>query len=537
MLREKLRGILEEAAGETGLAFSLVAPPRPDQGDYATNLPLVLAKVRGQNPMTFAAELAAKISDPAFEARLVGGRLAIIEKVEVAPPGFLNITLSQTVLQSKLERILTKPHTYGSDTKGGKKIQLEFISANPTGPLTLANGRGGFFGDVLARILVMRGFQVEREYYVNDAGNQVRMLCLSVLAAGGLVPDDEVYYHGDHITDWAKTRKDILEEEKDNPEKLGRIIAEEFLENFIQPAVQNMEVAFDRWTSEYKDIREKGFVDKFLDLAKSKNLVYESEGATWLKTTEFGDDKDRVLVTSDKFPTYFLVDAGHYLETKERGFDAKINILGADHYGYVSRIQAVAKIAGIEKSDVVVMQLVHLLANGEQQLMSKRKGVFVTIDDLIKEVGLDAVRYFFLEKNPETHINFDVELAKKRTKENPVYYIQYAHARLASIFRKGAELPLTFDIKLLTSESERNLLRKLIQFPDVVEDIAEDYRVSRIVHYAHELAQLFHSFYEKNRILDAEPGVKEVRIALAAATQFVLARTLGVLGMKAPDEM
>src|SRR3989344_2886089 len=522
MLREKLRGILEEAAGETGLAFSLVAPPRPDQGDYATNLPLVLAKVRGQNPMTFAAELAAKISDPAFEARLVGGRLAIIEKVEVAPPGFLNITLSQAVLQSKLERILTNPHTYGSDTKGGKKIQLEFISANPTGPLTLANGRGGFFGDVLARILVMRGFQVEREYYVNDAGNQVRMLGLSVLAAGGLVPDDEVYYHGDHITDWAKTRKDILEEEKDNPEKLGRIIAEEFLENFIQPAVQNMEVAFYRCSSDYKDIREKGFVDKFLDLAKSKNLVYESEGATWLKTTEFGDDKDRVLVTSDKFPTYFLVDAGHYLETKERGFDAKINILGADHHGYVSRIQAVAKIVGIEKSDVVVMQLVHLLANGEQQLMSKRKGVFVTIDDLIKEVGLDAVRYFFLEKNPETHINFD---------------IQHAHARLASIFRKIAEPISAFDVKNLSSDSERALLRKLIQFPDIIEDIAIDYRISRLVHYAHELAQIFHYFYEKNRIIDAEPGVKEARIALASATQFVLKKTLEILGMGAPEEM
>ena len=538
MLREKLRKILETAAGTPDLSFSLEAPSRAEFGDYSTNLPLVLAKKLGTKPMDVASELTAKISDSvAAESRLVNGRSDIIKKIEPAPPGFLNITLSDSVLQSKMERILSNPHTYGEDTKGGKKIQLEFISANPTGPLTLANGRGGFFGDVLGKVLKMRGYVVEREYYVNDAGNQVRMLGLSVLAAGGLVPDDEVYYHGEHITDWAKNRSGILNEKKDNPEELGRVVAEEFLENFIQPATQNMEVAFDRWTSEYKDIREKSYVDKFLDLAKSKNLVYEKDGATWLKTTDFGDDKDRVLITSDSFPTYFFVDAGHYLETKERGFDIKINILGADHHGYVSRIQAVAKIVGIEKSDVVVMQLVHLLANGEQQLMSKRKGVFVTIDDLIKEVGLDAVRYFFLEKNPETHINFDIELAKKQSKENPVYYIQYAHARLASIFRKIAEPISAFDVKNLSSDSERALLRKLIQFPDIIEDIAIDYRISRLVHYAHELAQIFHYFYEKNRIIDAEPGVKEARIALASATQFVLKKTLEILGVKVPDEM
>ena len=503
----------------------LEASPKPDLGDYASNLPLALAKERGVSPMKLAEEIAAKISD------------GMVSRITAAPPGFLNIRLTEAAQKKVLDEILSRGDKFGDADSKSEKIQVEFISANPTGPLTMANGRGGFFGDVLSRVLESQGYEVEREYYINDAGNQVRMLGLSVLASGGLVADSEDYYHGEHIASWTAAHRESLETKKDDPETLGRMAAADFLAEFIKPAVeQKMKIHFQHWTSEQADIREKGYVDRALALFKEKGLVIEKDGAVWLKTTAFGDDKDRVLVTSDGFPTYFLVDAGHYMEAKERGL-AKINILGADHHGYVSRIQAVAKIIGLSRSEVIVMQLVRLLENGKEARMSKRKGMFVTIDDLIHEVGLDVVRYFFLEKNPETHIDFDIELAKKQSKENPVYYIQYAHARLCSIFRKGALVPAQFQISALASDSERGLIRKLTAFPEILEDIAADYRVSRLVHYAYDLAHTFHIFYEKNRILDADGEVKDARMALAAATQIVLKKTLDILGMGAPSEM
>ncbi len=526
MLREQLKRILREAAGlDAGADFSLDAPPKPEYGDYATNLPILLAKKKEKNPLAVAEELAKNI------------RHELIEGISVVPPGFLNIHLADSARQAAINEVLEKKEFFGDGDKKSEKIQVEFISANPTGPLTLANGRGGFYGDVLSRVLESQGFEVEREYYINDAGNQVRMLGLSVLAAGGLTPGSEDYYHGEHIASWAEAHHEALDARKDDPETLGRMVAADFLAEFIKPAVeQKMKIHFQRWTSERADIREKGYVDRALALFKERGLVVESDGAVWLTTTSFGDDKDRVLVTSDGLPTYFLVDAGHYVEAKERGF-AKINILGADHHGYVSRIQAIAKIIGLSKSEVIVMQMVRLVEEGKETRMSKRKGVFVTIDDLIHEVGLDAVRYFFLEKNPETHIDFDIELAKKQSKENPVYYIQYAHARLCSIFKKGAVVPAQFEISALNSDSEKALIRKLIAFPEVLEDIAADYRVSRLVHYAYELAHAFHLFYEKNRILDAEGEVKDARMALAAAAQIVLKKTLDILGMEAPNEM
>lgn len=531
MLREKLKRILIEASGAAeGILFSLEVPPRPEYGDYATNLPLSVAKASGKNPMDVANEIAAKISDPA------------IKKVVAAPPGFINITLSQEILASKLERILSNPHTYGEgNTKAGKRIQVEFISANPTGPLTLANGRGGFLGDVLSKVLIMQGAHVEREYYVNDAGNQIRTLGASILRAAGMesgsVDEDTEYYRGDYIEDWAQKN---LEKIKNIhlPEEIGRIAAKDFLKALIQqPIEEKMKIHFDRWTSEYADLHETGLVQKAIQIFKDQNLVDSKEGAEWLKTTEFGDDKDRVLITADGFPTYLAADAGHYLETVERGFQKKILILGADHHGYVRRLQAVAKIIGLPESEIIIMQLVKLTRGGEEVRMSKRRGVYVTIEELLDEVGVDAARYFFLEKNPETHINFDMDLAKKKSKENPVYYIQYAYARLASIFRKSSLEPKSVSINVLHSDSERALLMELLRFPDVIEDSAMDYRVSRIVHYAYELAHAFHLFYEKNRILDAEEHVKNARLALALAAQHVLKRTLSILGMSAPDEM
>ncbi|MBI2054760.1 MAG: arginine--tRNA ligase [Candidatus Sungbacteria bacterium] len=526
-MREKLRNILKKIAGiGDDIQFSLSEPPRPEYGDYATNLPLVLAKDRKENPMKLAAALKGKLLDD------------LIEKVEVAAPGFLNITLTSKAKESAFHEILGSGENYGNQRTSSEKIQVEFISANPTGPLTLANGRGGFFGDVLSKVLETRGYEVEREYYINDAGNQVRTLGLAILASTGLVPDSEEYYRGEHISEWAGEHKDECVTLKDDPEALGKKVAADFLRTMIQPAVEEkMKIKFDRWTSEDTNLHKAGYVGRFLELAKSNGLVYENENAQWLKTTDFGDDKDRVLVTSDGFLTYLLADGGHYLETKERGFDRKILILGADHHGYIGRIQAVAQIVGLLKSEVVIMQLVRLMEGGVERRMSKRKGVYVTIDELIDEVGLDAVRYFFLEKNPETHIDFDIALAKKHSKENPVYYVQYAHARIASIFRKGAVMPDKFDFSLLSSDSEKTLISKLVRFPEILEDIAGDYRISRLVHYVYELANAFHVFYEKNRILDAEDNIKEARTSLAVATQIVLKRALWLLGMSAPEEM
>ncbi|MBI2096668.1 MAG: arginine--tRNA ligase, partial [Candidatus Sungbacteria bacterium] len=507
MLRARLKRILQEAAGIDAVAdFSLDAPPKTEYGDYATNLPLVLAAKDKQDPMSVAAMLAQEISD------------ASLEKVEIAPPGFLNLYLSRDAKQAALEEILVKAKQYGDRATKAEKIQVEFISANPTGPLTLANGRGGFFGDVLSQVLATQGYTVGREYYINDSGNQVRTLGLAVLAAGGLVPDNEAYYRGDHISRWAKSHTELLSSLKEKPEDLGRAVAADFMDQLIKPAIENkMKIHFDRWTSEYIDIYQKGLHTQALEFFKQGGYVYEGEGALWLSTTVFGDDKDRVLVTSDGLPTYLLMDSGHYLETKERGFQAKINLLGADHYGYVPRIQAAAQILGFKNSKVIVMQLVRLVEGGQEMRMSKRKGIYVTIDELIADAGLDAVRYFFLEKNPETHIDFDVELARKQSKENPVYYIQYAHARLASIFRKESMTPADFDVAALATDSEKALIKRLIQFSDALEDTALDCRVSRLVHYAYELARDFHLFYEKNRILDAAGGTKSARVALALA--------------------
>lgn len=529
-ISEALRAVLAEnrAADLAVPDFLVSASENPARGDYAANAALVAARLLKKNPMELAAEIAAVLKERHAD---------FFASVEAALPGFINVRISDSIRGRALNEILEKREKYGGREASGRRIQVEFISANPTGPLTLANGRGGFFGDVLSNVLETQGFSVEREYYVNDAGNQVRTLGLAILVSLGLSPDSEEYYRGEYISAWAEAHREIAEENIKDPEYIGRAAAGDFISSMIKPSVEEkMRIRFDRWTSEYADIRQKGYVGKALAFFESKNLVYEAEDAKWLKTTEFGDDKDRVLVTADGLPTYFLADAGHYLETKERGMD-KINILGADHHGYVSRIQAVAKIIGIERSDIIVMQLVRLVENGKEIRMSKRKGVFVTIGELIDEVGLDQVRWFFLEKNPETHIDFNMKLAKTRSKENPVYYIQYAHARMASLGRKGLAVPERFDFSALASPEERALVSLLLRFPEILEDIATDFRVSRLIRYVYDLAHAFHLFYERHRIIDTEEPERSGRMALASAAKIVLKKSFSLLGISAPEEM
>ncbi|KKW17911.1 MAG: arginine--tRNA ligase [Candidatus Sungbacteria bacterium GWC2_49_10] len=534
-MRNEIEALIRDAASglygsETVPPFSVVPPDDPAHGDYASNVALSISKIVKRSPMEIAKEITAQLKSRGFS------------NSDIASPGFINIFIPEEALRSEMKKILTEKEGYGQSSEKKGNIQVEFISANPTGPLTLGNGRGGFYGDVLSNVLAHQGYSVEREYYVNDAGNQVRTLGLSVKAILGVVPDDESYYHGAHIEEWVAGHEKLVEEMPD-AEELGKNVARDFLARFIKPAVEKkMNIRFDRWTSEDNDVRENGYVDKVMEIFRARNLVYEGDGATWLKTTEFGDDKDRVLITSDGYPTYFFVDAAHHLETRERGISHKINILGADHHGYVSRIKAVADILGYEKVEWIVMQLVRLVSGGKEVRISKRKGTFVTIDELIEEVGVDAARYFFLERAPETHMDFDLDLARERSVKNPVYYVQYAHARMCSLSEKAgvplqAGAPSAGSFELLKSPDEFSLIKKLIQFLEVVEDIAKDYHVHRLPRYAYELARAFHNFYEKERIIGEDTKLTSARLALVQAAQIVLRNTLNLMGISAPEKM
>ncbi|MBI2056589.1 MAG: arginine--tRNA ligase [Candidatus Sungbacteria bacterium] len=536
MIRAELRSAIAASAArlfgkEQVPDFSLEAPENPEHGDYAANIALLLAKKLGKNPLEVADALAADLKNSQWAASVAG-------------PGFLNFKISPMFLEKEFKEILKRKEKYGSAPAKSKKIQVEFISANPTGPLTLANGRGGFLGDALANIFLRAGYKTEREYYVNDAGNQIVTLGKSLLAVAGVIPEEEQFYKGEYIKTWAAGHASIIKKFKNNPESLGKAAAEDFLKNIKKVIEKKSGIRFDRYTSEDRDIHKKGFAKKAFELFQKKGLMYEKEGAQWLKTTDFGDDKDRVLMTSEGYPTYFLADAGHYLETKLRKFDAKINIVGPDHYGYVKRIQAAAEIIGLEESEVIVTQAIRLMHGTEEVKMSKRKGEFVEFEELVDEVGHDTARYFFLEKSPHTHIDFDLNLARERSTKNPVYYIQYAYVRAQSILKKaessrpkskraGAKKTL----ELLQTVEERALVKKLIQFPEIIEDTAKDFAVHRVTRYLLLLARAFHNFYEKNRVITADADLTRARIELDKAVVIVLGIALDVLGVSKPKKM
>ncbi len=528
----KIKKILDSALGRDSLSsLEIRVPDQESLGHYAANAAFLIAREEKKAPGKIAAELVKKIEKAA--------PLNFFEKVEATPNGFINFWLSADALRGELQEILQKKEKYGtSDVHKGKKIQVEFISANPTGPLTLANGRGGFFGDALANVLATCGGKVEREYYVNDTGNQIITLGKSVLAAAKKIPDEEKFYKGAYVTDWARVhQKEIKGSEE--PLKLGQKVAAELFEGIRKAIEEKAQIQFDRWTSEEKEVRQKGFVEKALALFKKKELVYEAEGAVWLKTTEFGDDKDRVLITSAKYPTYFLADAGHFLETSTRGFKEKVLVLGPDHYGYVSRINVAAKLVGIKEFYPVVTQAVRLVEDGKEVKMSKRKGEFVTLEELIDEVGSDVARFFFLQVAPESHMDFDMGLAKEHSSKNPVYYVQYAYVRARKILaRANYQLPISnCPISALTTEPELKLIRTLIQFPEFIEEASSNRRVHRLAHFAVAVARELHAFYEKERVIDAPEGEREARLVLVQGAVIVLENILTLLGTSKPEEM
>ncbi len=510
-----------------GAVFSVSTPDEPEHGDYASNVAMVAAKSLRKNPKEVAEELAGKLRAGNF-ARSMG-------HIEVAGPGFLNFWIKRDALISGLQRnIVSKSpkKLFSAPKKSVQKIILEFVSANPTGPLTMANGRGGFYGDVLANILERAGHKVTREYYINDTGNQIKLLGESILAAEGNPPaggpDREELYKGEYI--------------KELKGKSAKQAAALLLKN-IKRSLKNAGIAFDVWFSEEKNLHKTGELKKTLELLLKKKMLKEFEGALWLGKPDAGG---AVLIKSDGSPTYFLADlAYHYDKFIKRKFSTAINIWGADHHGYIARMRNGVEALGVspDRLHIIIMQLVRLTSGGKEVRMSKRAGNFVTLDELLEMVGADAARWFFLERSPDTHMDFDLDLARERSKKNPVYYVQYAHARACSILRKAKNLSAvrrtkTIDYDLLADAREIALIKMLLRLPEVIEDIAGDYQVQRLPKYAYELARSFTDFYEHCLVIDKEKNeLTRARLALVSATQKVLADTLSLMGIDAPEEM
>ncbi|MFA7319639.1 MAG: arginine--tRNA ligase [Parcubacteria group bacterium] len=500
-------------------------------GDFTTNVAMSLGRLAKKNPLEVANALSLVIGQQSLTK-------AIFDKVEVVAPGYLNFYLSKKYLQDKVAEINEQQEKFGDNNIGqGIKINNEFISANPTGPLHLGNGRGGFYGDSVSKILKKSGFEVTNEYYVNDAGEQVVKLGHSVLK------DSEAVYGGEYIDELNKR----LESKTKDPIAIGVLATHIILEEYIKKTVQEkMKIEFDSWISESIDLGAKnfgGYVDKAVEILNEKGLTFEEEGALWLKTTKFGDDKDRVLQKSNRQKTYFASDCGYLLNKKERNFDNLIEIWGADHHGYVNRFRAAAQALGFKKEQVrfIIVQLVKLVKNGKEVRMSKRAGNVVYIDDLIEKVGHDVTRFFFLMYSPDTHMNFDLGLAEEHSEKNPVFHVQYAHARICSILGKAADLGINAekaDLTKLVHEKELLLVRELDKFPALVAEVAQSYEVHKLPYYAIRLADKFHSFYNDLKVIDADdPELTAARLKLIAATKIVLREVLRLIGVSSPDRM
>ncbi len=523
MIRQKIKKTIKEL---TGIEAKVERQNNTEYGDYSTNLAMVFAKNFKKNPIETANLLVEKIKKSDKD---------IFEKIEVAHPGFINFFISKEYFQNQIHEILKQGKDFGKNSLLKDKVNVEFISANPTGPLTLGNGRGGFCGDVLANILEKSGCRVTREYYINDVGEQIKKLGHSVIG------DSNAVYKGDYIY---QLRNEIKEKD---PEKAGEQASKYVLKKMIKPTVKKMGINFDVWSSE-KELYKKNEVEKALNSLLRKKLAYRKDNALWFKSSFFGDDKDRVLVKSNGQFTYLASDIAYLKNKINRGFDKLIYFWGADHHGYVKRIESAGRSFGLdsEKIAIIVMQLVRLFEGNKEIRMSKRAGKYFTIDKLIDEVGLDVARFFFLTKSPETHLNFDLRLAKEQSEKNPVYYLQYAYARISSILRKTKDeknlstaknKKQQIDYKLLSHSSELRVIRQLIGFPEVIEDIGKDYQVQKLPQYSIDLAADFHRFYSSCQVLTRDQGLRNARINLALATKTVLKNSFDLMGISSPEKM
>jgi len=551
-MKKELAGIIQRAVVELvakeKLAVddniplpSIESPKERRFGDYSTNIAMILAKKAKMAPRYLAAMVIEELGD--------GGGL--IKKAEVAGPGFVNIFINQTGMLDVLKKIESAGDDFGKTDFGqGKKVQIEFISANPTGPLHVGHGRNAIFGDTLAKIMKAAGFDVQKEYYVNDAGLQIQKLGRSTYLRyrellGDKIEIPEEHYVGDYIIDVAK---ELLKQkgddltEKDIPD-IALYSAEKILDS-IKRDCEKSGVVFDNWFLE-KSLHDSGIIDKTLAWLKKKEIGYDENGAFWFKTEPYGDDKNRVLVKSDGQKTYFAADVAYHADKYNRGFDLVINVWGADHHGYIGRMKAAVLALGREKDDldILLIQLVTLIKDGKVRQMSTRSGKFITLRQLLDDVGRDALRYFYLMRRHDAQLEFDVDLAVEQSNKNPVFYAQYMHARICSIFQKAEKEKVDIsgigraDFSLLKLPEERELARHLMEFPRLVAKAAEFREPHRLISYIHTLASMFHHYYHHNRVISKESDLTLARLALCSGCRQVLNNALGLAGITAPMVM
>jgi arginyl-tRNA synthetase len=552
MLKQELASCLRQAVAEAQQkgALALAAlpemliehPQNPEHGDFASGLPLKLARTMRMSPMAIAEKVSEHIVPPTQ-----------IERLWIAAPGFINFTLRENWLRTQVGPILAEGESYGDiDLGKGKRVQVEFVSVNPTGPLHVGHGRGAVLGSTLANVLTASGCTVEKEYYINDMGNQIDNFGRSLYARYQQCLDKEAAmppdgYYGNYMIDLAKE----IAREQDNrllglPEsEAASQLAEVGIAKILQRIKEDLEllnVNFDTWFSE-RSLYQGGQYNKAMELLQSGGYIAKKENATWFESSSLGEDKDNVLVRSDGSPTYFASDiAYHYNKFVERKFDWVIDIWGADHQGHVPRMKAMLKALGQdpEQLKVILCQLVTLRRGQEIVKVSKRSGEIITLREVIDEVGSDACRFLFLARSADSQMDFDLELAKRQSADNPVYYVQYAHARIASIIRLAEQRKVDYsqgDVSLLTTEPELTLIRRLILLPEIVERVALTLEPHHLPYYAQDLATVFHSFYKQCRVVSKDEALTKARLKLVRATQIALAKILRLMGMTAPEKM
>ncbi len=549
-ISESLERALEQAKSggkinyESIPAFVVEVPREKNHGDFATNIAMLMAKEAKKAPRQIAEIIVETLE-------LEDG----VEKVEIAGAGFINFYLNISWLHQILPIVADMDTKYGTSHYGsGKKVQVEFVSANPTGLLHMGNARGAALGDSVANLLKTAGYMVSKEYYINDTGNQIENLGKSLesiyLQKHGIdAPFPEDGYHGEDLKDTVdkfieKYDKKYVDTASDlRKERLIEYALEEKLTH-IGEVLESFGVKYDVWFSE-QTLHDSDELEKTISILKENGYVYENEGALWFESTRFGDEKDEVLVRSNGIPTYFAADIAYHKNKFERGFDWAINVWGADHHGHVNRMKGAMEAIGYkqEQLHVILMQLVRLFRGGEIVRMSKRSGQYITLQELIEEVGADAARYFFVMRSSDSHLDFDLDLAKSQSQENPVYYVQYAHARICSILRQAQEGNINLqpadkiDYSVLTEEAELALIRKIMELPELIVGAAKALEPHRLTKYAHELASSFHSFYTQCRVLNTDKDLEQARLALVNCVRITLRNVLTIIGITAPERM
>lgn len=535
--KELLKKLIDNALSKiniTDINYIIEIPKDKINGDFSTNVAMELVKTLKQNPREIANNIVTNIKED-----------NIIEKIEIAGPGFINFYLNKTYLLSGINTIIELDENYGKNTIGkNKKINIEYVSANPTGILHVGTARGAAYGDNLSRIMSFSGYDVTREYYVNDGGNQINNLGKSIKVRysnlcgyNEEMPEDG--YYGKEIIEIAeKIYQNYNDKKLNEPLEFFTNIGIETLLGRIKKDLENFRVQFDVWTSE-KEIRKSGRIEECLKKLKEEDNIYEKEDATWLRTTKYGDDKDRVIIKNDNSYTYLVPDIAYHLDKIDRGYDELIDVLGSDHHGYISRLKASIEALGYDKDklDVKILQMVKLIKDNEEIKMSKRTGKTITISELIEEVGVNASRYFFATKSLDTQMNFDINLATKQSNENPVYYVQYAHARICSILKNVEDTTKIDKYETITSNQSFELLNKVYEFKNVVETSAEKRMPHLITNYVYDLATLFHSYYAHEKIISDDIKYTQERINLIKTVKITIKNALNLIGVEALEKM